>query len=202
MADLPIIFSAPMIQALLREVEAPGTGKIMTRRLAWTIKTKNLHVVALGWEMGPDNKLRRPSSWRRVKPGDRLWVRENFYVEGGDDGNGFGYAADLDPIHGPPRLTPCIHMPRHLSRLTLIVTATKIERLQEISEEDAVVEGAELKETARRHLIWHASYRAAFAALWNSLHGLASWDANPEVVALTFTVHKQNIDALPKEIAA
>ena len=77
-----------------------------------------------------------------------------------------------------------MHMPRMDSRLTLIVTATKIERVQEISNEDAEAEGVKCGEH--------------FKILWCDLYGYDSWDANPEVVALTFIIHKTNIDKMPK----
>lgn len=101
------------------------------------------------------------------------------------------------------KLLPSIHMPRWASRLTLVVTATKIERLVQISEADAEAEGAD-----RYHSVkWAAGdpgcmqdvYRRNFAALWRSLHGEQSWDANPEVVAISFSVHRCNIDQLEKE---
>lgn len=63
--DIPLIVSGPMVLALLREIENPGTGKRQTRRLAWTVRDVN------------DNHVRVPTSWQRVKPGDWLWVREN-----------------------------------------------------------------------------------------------------------------------------
>jgi hypothetical protein len=108
-------------------------------------------------------------------------------------------------------------MPRVHSRLTLVVTATKIEQVREISDEDAVAEGIFKwpKPSNAGEPLWHfvepaaeaedvhlgcTSPANAFAWLWKNLHGEESWDANPEVVALTLTVHKQNIDAM-KEAA-
>jgi hypothetical protein len=92
---------------------------------------------------------------------------------------------------------PSIHMPRWVSRMTGAVTATKLERLQDISEEDAKAEGISQELGG----FWRAyegatgtTARAGFALLWNHLHGAGSWDASPAVVALTFTVHKTNID--------
>jgi hypothetical protein len=112
-------------------------------------------------------------------------------------------------------------MPRFFSRLSLIVTATKVERLQAISEADARAEGifwdfsrdpfargpgachygTSALDTANGRRGFNTA-RGAFQELWNRLHGTGAWDANPEVVAMTFTVHRCNIDAMPKEIAA
>jgi hypothetical protein len=102
------------------------------------------------------------------------------------------------------------------SRLTLIVTATKIERVQAISDADAKAEGI-VEDDGSEPAIWYvpgsggvlkmdpltaSRPSAVFASLWRALHGAASWDANPEVVAISATVHNQNIDAVPKERAA
>lgn len=174
-----------------------------------------------------------PSLWQRVKPGDRLWVRETWqkhmdYATVEDArrccenvGSHLGIVCAATP---PGSWTPAkwrspIHMPRWASRLTLIVTATKIERLQEISEFDFFDEGGEKQalKSARcapqtLYRIGHnklgeggselLSHGGAFGLLFDKLHGPGSWDANPEVVALTFTVHKTNIDSMPKAEAA
>ena len=101
-----------------------------------------------------------------------------------------------EPVMKQYRYRSPIYMPRWASRLTLVVTATKIERVQEITEEDAKAEGVE----ARRSGQWgdgeptHA-YRTGFVYVWRDLHGPDSWIANPQVVALTFTVQHHNIDA-------
>lgn len=224
--DRPVIVSGPMVLALLREASEQGTGKSMTRRLAWRLVDV--------W----DNHTRHPSLWQRVKPGGRLWVKETHYRLGHwrRDGNTksgnqrwrFRPAVavktkvrfDLDGV--PPRMVgrkrnrtiiqwwkrPSIFMPRDLSRLTLVVTATKIEPLQSISEQDCEREGLVW---ARREQIWGVKVMdgyspfgltadECFMNLWCDLHGPSAWADNPEVVALAFTVHEQNIDAM-KEAA-
>jgi hypothetical protein len=121
--------------------------------------------------------------------------------------------------HKEGNSAPSIHMPRWASRITLVVTATKIERVQAISVSNALAEG--IFKWSKRSItgepLWHfippatkiedvhlgcTSPVNAFAWLWQSIHSKESWDANPEVVALTFTVHKQNIDVMPKAAAA
>lgn len=172
--------------------------KTQTRRLAWSLR-----------DVG-DNHTSVPTSWQSVKPGDRLWVRENFtrnkFVEGG-----LIYTADVvGKVHG--RITPCIHMPRSLSRLTLVVVATKIEPLLQITEADAGAEGiVRIDRSLRRHgrldgygppgtppAAACSTRRNAFGALWCRLHGSQSWDDNPEVVVISFNVHRTNIDAMEK----
>lgn len=200
MSDYPIIFSAPMVRALL------DGRKTQTRRLAWR------YVPTFP---GSEDLEQRPTLWQKVKPGDRLWVRENIRLVsiGPEDWRGIVYRADnsdvrlmlaktdakLSPLHD----TPSIHMPRWASRITLTVTDTRRQRLHEISEEDARAEGIEW-----RHGMfgtWNSDgslrcggslgAREAFRCLWINLHGNGTWDANPEVVALSFSVAKINIDA-------
>lgn len=153
MADRPIIFSSPMVRALLA-----GT-KTQTRRLLkpqpgdmdrpFAMEDGTWHVTdSRGCNMSP-----LPV---RYAVGDRLWVREAFIgARGYDDDppSRFGnkpiwYCADGAPDrekwwHLSNRLRPSIHMPRWASRLTLTVTEVRVQRLQEISEEDAIAEGAE-----------------------------------------------------------
>lgn len=150
-------------------------------------------------------------------PGDRLWVREAWRPHYLGDG-----VWDLDvsyPADGERRrikdgefgdrdwnwpkaadrgnVTP-IHMPRWASRLTLTVTDVRVQRVQEISNENAIAEGIEPHGHAftgygKQADVWMAPYDS-FASLWNSIHGPGAWDANPWVAAITFTVRKGNID--------
>lgn len=199
MTDRPILFSAPMVLALL------AGRKTQTRRLA-AGSTKPI---------GGDDLLWRPSPWRKVQPGDRLWVKETWAEVGAGDPGIPIYRADYPACvpAGVENIPPAeqvkwrvsIHCARRLSRLTLTVTDVRAQRLQEISEEDAEAESL-WRGRARRNLWWHSptacrllepyrSHKDAFADLWDSLHGPGAWDANPEVVALTFTVAQRNIDA-------
>jgi hypothetical protein len=168
----PIIFSGPMVRALLEG------RKSQTRRLA-------------------------TSPLRRVQPSDKLWVRESFHPwKGSASGKTIVYVADdewidwgsgerfHDKVWWLSRVTPSIHMPRWASRVTLDVTDVRVEPLQEISEADASAEGvgdpylgSPFEEQATT-----ISCRMQYRNLWKVLHGPLSWDANPLVVALTFTV--------------
>jgi hypothetical protein len=217
MADIPIIFSAGMVRALLREVEAPGTGKRMTRRLAWrTTINPGGHIPDGGggqMDFVEPYEERTPSPWQKVKPGDRLYVREAWKPHSVFAGvkprevpqSKVFYAADNAYAPSNTPWIPSIFMPRWASRLTLTVIAVRIERLQAISEEDAIAEGI------RKHTSWggaesfradgidlkgHQTFSArdAFRGLWEHLHGADAWANNPEVIALTFTVARRNID--------
>jgi hypothetical protein len=132
------------------------------------------------------------------KPGDRLWVKETHYLT--DDGHKeFAvYAADADDVKlhlaridalGPNfpadiaakhrKLRPSIHMPRWASRITLEITGVRVERLQEITEDDAKAEGAQCGVGCPDH-------RIAFGRLWENINGAGSWADNPFVWVLEF----------------
>ncbi len=253
MVDRPIIFSAPMVRALL------GGRKTQTRRLVPQPPAECGINYMLGEESWLPVEKRTPvrrafEAWHgplfqnrpaghlcgsfditpRFQPRDRLWVRENWQTGMSGDGPKIAYAAtpdfvDVNAWDGPDEgvgpsfnydrcqgakwhnwlpdvlcndgpWRPSIHMPRWASRLTLAVEGIKVERLQDISEEDAQAEGAS-QYTSQTKILrpfnpdWKGEYRAGFMALWDSLHGPESWDANPLVVALTFRVIRANIDA-------
>lgn len=194
MTDHPIIFSAPMVLALLEG------RKTMTRRLAWRFSDVN------------DNHTKTATSWQKVKPGDRLWVRESLqrfdretqYVAtmtGVVAGPGIARHSERALWEWGKSSLPSIHMPRWASRLTLTVTATKVEGLQEITREEAIAEGVENYGGERDWRVGDCEGTdpvAAFSALWWSLHGIGAWNENPEVVALTFRVTRANIDSMEK----
>lgn len=217
MTDRPIIFNGAMVRALLT-----GT-KTQTRRIA-KITAVMGNKVAIE---SPDEKLieLEDGEFRRgifhyestsalsgpyrlpYAVGDRLWVREAFAVLADKPRGSWIYRADSEEARsaGPRvdvRWKPSIHMPRWASRLTLPVTDVRVQRLQQISEEDAIAEGApcctmdddgRFYEDADR-----GNRRLGFAGLWDSLHGSGAWDANPWIVALTFEVERSNIDEVKR----
>lgn len=195
MKDYPIIFSAPMVRALL------DGRKSMTRRLKMQRRKTHPSNESYDW-------YEIESPWVRVKPGDRLWLRENWKAHPGDTGRTRATPAIYRADYKFERMAKAIggwrssrFMPRWASRLTLTVTATKIERVQEISEEDARAEGA--FECANGWSYGDVSLagstaRGAFYCLWSSLHGPSSWEVNPEVVCISFAAHKVNIDHMDR----
>lgn len=172
-------------------------------------------------------------------PGDRLYVREAWHVRGCfTDVVEVGYRASENRGHTEyveqvpvekavpgkgkwpeyPSYGPSIHMPRWASRLTLTVTEVRVQRLQEISEEDARAEGLQFANwevksggdmeycegwsSDRFHAFKHGvgeTAREGFELLWNSLHNKADerWRDNPWIVVPTFDVRRGNIDAVP-----
>jgi len=193
MTDRPIIFSAPMVRALL------AGRKTQTRRLA----TSPLRRVE------PGDRLYVREAWSHT--GDGVFEISQARMLGG---GGVIYRADENARWPHAKFWPSLHMPREFSRLTLIVKQVRLEPLQSMegqhpSESDAVAEGV--------HPIHHGDgdyyYSAfrdephpknwcdptdAFAELWNSLHDKPGerWSDNPDVVALTFRVVHSNIDRI------
>jgi hypothetical protein len=209
MKDYPIIFSAPMVRALM------DGRKTMTRRLAWREPSEEFleYVSAVSGGI-PSRISGKPTIWQKVKPGDQLWVRENWRARekydrkpntGPTPLSTFIYEADAPHAADLEvgRLRSSIHMPRWASRLTLLVTATKIERVQEITPEDAEAEGVfrHIAECSLDKVFRDQRGPQAityFRELWERLHGPTSWEANPEVVAISFKPHLCNIDHMDR----
>lgn len=211
MKEHPILFSAPMVRALLA-----GT-KTQTRRVA---KPQPDYICQDGTPARSTDtaKVRRGQmmtfSCPYGQPGDRLWVRE-------------AWSAHKDEDHLPPRdcsrdirfyevehgrqrglnprigkLRPSMFMPRWHSRITLEVTGVRVERLQDISEADAIAEGCitagsiQVLSERRNHLSSpdvagidgkvYQDAAHAYSALWESINGPGSWDANPWVWVVEF----------------
>ena len=220
----PILFSSDMVRALLA-----GT-KTQTRRAIkpqpkrgedvdfWDrgCSANPIPLVNYGRELG-DNVHRESVRCPYGKPGDLLYVRESLVnVEehgfkgpvyaASDEGAAildYGLGSSPDDIEIDPdliRQRPSIHMPRAASRLTLRTTEVRVQRLQDISEVDALAEGIDVGAMNAANM---ASFRAGthqqlfaneFMRLWWSINGRGSWDANPWVWVLSFEVIKQNVD--------
>lgn len=165
----------------------------------------------------------------RYRVGDRLWVRERatrfdkgtcdqhvWFTAGRNEiypwlaKNFPGLDPDAPWPHqegpggGVPYSIPSIHMPRWASRITLIVTDVRVQRLQEISEADAIAEGLRWRHALEA---WTAgddywpTFRSpirSFAGLWNHINAVRGygWDANPWVAAYTFRPILGNIDQI------
>jgi hypothetical protein len=193
--ERPILFSAPMVRAIL------DGKKSVTRRAIKLRPPYAMDEPYVGtpwpydttWSYGDQGSPWMPCPYGKV--GDRLWVRETFhrcphcagdlinYRAGGwlrlpsgspDDG---GDRNDVD--YHPLNYTcftygwrPSVHMPREASRITLEITGVRVERLREITDADARAEGVNGVEE--------------FEGLWRSINGHGSWDANLYVWVVEF----------------
>ncbi|TAV48401.1 hypothetical protein ELI30_08850 [Rhizobium leguminosarum] len=218
MTDRPILFSGPMVRALLA-----GT-KTQTRRTLGQFDVFRLSdgseapvsCLQIEGQPLPRVTIGRVVTERQLKAavGDRLWVRETW------QGLSFGdyqptkssqcevrYAAtdpcaDLDAESRGYSWRPSIFMPRWASRITLTVTDIRVERLQDCSDSDAIAEGIERsKDFPDRFMTPDGDYAVpavAYQRLWESINGPGSWDANPWIAAYTFTVQRGNIDQIAR----
>lgn len=198
MKEKPILFSAPMVRAILEG------RKTQTRRV---VKLTEIHASEIQfWASNGGGEFigwnRNDSSFWVNAPyevGMRLWVRETFMC-GEEEGHGMGvrrlfYMADnpgQDPHGGfcwcGPDMAwgvhPSIHMPRWASRITLEVTGVRVERVRDISSGDAIAEGCRGLPTSSGGIDWVNDY----AHLWDSINEKRGygWDVNPWVWIIGF----------------
>ena len=184
MKERPILFSAAMVGALL------DGSKTQTRR------------AVKGGVTDYDGALARDSVCPYGRPGDQLWVREAIRWAGEADGiTASTYAADgaltvADAWPWKRVFLPSMHCPRGLSRIQLEVTGIRVERLQDISEADAIAEGIEQLESPHAGVALYRDYAAghdstvspihSYTTLWEKINGTSSWAANPLVWVVEF----------------
>lgn len=203
MKERPILFSGPMVRAIL------NGQKTQTRRICKpqpVADPKFLGGFYLPAKQA-DIAIGAPhvhEACRYGQPGDRLWVRETF-VQGYDEDPETGMLqqydedgsrlpmktwyratgeidwADDDGYEVPVPWRPSIHMPRALCRIVLEITGVRVERLQDISDADALAEGVDRTNTS---IPGYACER--FQTLWQSINGPESWAANPWVWVIEF----------------
>lgn len=184
MKERPITFSAEMVKAIL------SGRKTQTRRI---IKPK-IVTMRRGPECGFEERKRE--DWPVVcpfgQPGDRLYVKEAWQLWTEYDrvptvkipqGVDILYSADRPNFPWESRRRPALHMPRWASRIVLEITDVRIERLQDISEDDAREEGVEPRLVPPDGGSSH--YTEGFIELWQSTYGPDSWEKNPWVWVIT-----------------
>lgn len=259
MTDRPILFSAPMVRALLDGTKTQTRRVLKPQPPAWVrpddkpgyscftpkghIEFRGNYVDEAGVDHGPSCKcIKLPFA-----KGQRLWVRETWACHWATNDQP---PRDIDPDIWSVRYMaddyirpavrdgdvadldqcqlgrPSIFMPRWASRLTLTVTDVRVERLQNISEDDAFAEGIEsdiwdmavvardYRQPDARFIGWGGAIppstsvdddrvgRESYRTLWDSINGKGAWEANPWVVAVSFEVHQCNIDQLHQQMEA
>lgn len=212
MKQHPILFSTPMVQAILQG------NKTMTRRVVKVIVEASLvgtNPFTFSWiasENGIEaiGRLLYLSQSPYGKVGDVLWVRESFTVLEPEHCIGgmksrFIYKANMNPDSEeirqdyikcgyPYKWKPSIHMPKEACRLFLQITNIRVERLQEISEDDAINEGIENLGKGYSLTPWKdylgkggfVATRTSFFTLWSKINGINSWNSNPWVWVIEF----------------
>lgn len=207
MKERPILFSAPMVRAIL------DGRKTVTRR---AVKSTGMYAIDAsihGEEVARRELAALATRCPYGQAGRRLWVREAFsgpHCMDASDGckavppskwgdcSRIWYWADGNPTEGDwTRPRPSIHMPRWASRITLEIVSVRVERLQDISEEDAAAEGVyrESEDEIPFNGPWYinagdsqgyATAKSCYEALWDSINGDGAWAANPWVWVIEF----------------
>ena len=213
MKDRPIIFSVPMVRAIL-DGRKTQTRRIVKPQPCFVGAFEYWHEVPM---LSPEHIVRRCPYG---VPGDRLWVREQLRGDGQPGNRRVGitrYGADGDMVlphcccgavickcgenairadhiwNWKNAALPSIHMPRWASRITLEVTGVRVERLQDISENDAKAEGVTdefASETWMQSMggaLCGRQYRYGFQIVWDSINSKrAPWESNPWVWCISF----------------
>jgi hypothetical protein len=239
MKEIPMLFSTPMVQALL------AGRKTQTRRIADVPVGDHFGTDIMDWGLSEHPHLSEGKWTYTIQPdvddsrtfylkdkygvaGDLIWVRETWapYLRG-TDGNGFTelikYKADgaelpFKHVKDYAELgwhnRPGIHMNKEYARIWLRVANVRVERLQDITEEDAKAEGIKsagcedhlacpsklcISECVDRASWWNYmapdgedfpcfTAKESFESLWNSINGRESWNDNPWVWVVSLNV--------------
>ncbi|EKN5141674.1 TPA: hypothetical protein ACHW2M_004555 [Yersinia enterocolitica] len=187
MNEKPILFNSEMVNAILSGRKTQ-TRRIMGNQPAGqdleTVHVRHNDDFNFQWygNLGESSYFPCPLG----KPGDQLWVREAF-AAGLCTESTLAYRAthkteDLEEGWGETiKWTPSIHMPRWASRINLLITGVRVERLQDISDADASAEGCKISSMQSGECL-----SDMFARLWKSIYGDESWQANPWVWVIEF----------------
>lgn len=204
----PIIFSTEMVRAIL-EGRKTQTRRVITKVSSSEkfvdLKTDLGFPASVGWcWVGFQSQPNLSPAYFKCplgQPGDQLWVREAWATHKALDpckprnlqeGAPIAYRAGgtnlqrFDGLCDQGKWRPSIFMPRWVSRINLEITDVRVERIQDISEEDAEREG--VFPNAREFDAIFGRYSSAFKKLWNSLNEKRGygWDVNPWVWIITF----------------
>lgn len=203
----PILFSTPMVQAILN-----GT-KTQTRRII-KLRDKSLpdddsisRLIEFDsngemTEGNPDKIMdfsKHYPYWKELKPkyniGDIIYVRETWQKSNFENGHfsHYIYKADNDPLHNFIKWKPSLFMQKEAARIFLQIKNVRIERLQNISESDAIAEGIEKEFDTYLDYYWKTKTGSfylnpidSFKSLWEKINGKNSWDLNPYIWVYEF----------------
>jgi hypothetical protein len=212
--ERPILFSAPMVRALL------DGSKTQTRRIVQPHRCDDAFVLldhGDGWwpyrsedgESANIDNMEYPFNCPYGNPGERLWVRETHRPIFGQTCGliAVDYRADPrerwerlgdspDSLVKPTKWVPSIHMRREYSRILLEIVSVRVERLNDCSATDAVAEG--IRRVGPGFERWHPDPAdvdhtgstqdpvLAYRGLWESINGAGSWATNPWVWVVEF----------------
>lgn len=202
----PILFSTPMVQAILEGRKTQTRRVVEPQPKSWVTdlypeETRDFKGQTGRWIL--NGKTEKGRDWatgfincRYGKVGDVLWVRESW--NGVKDLNGkfshYRFKGDNDPFHNGMRWKPSIHMPFEAARIFLKITDVRVERLQDITQQDSISEGIECIDHGaywknydlKSEIKCYLNANHSFESLWQSINGKDSWNANPWVWVVEF----------------
>lgn len=208
--ERPIIFNAKMVRAILDGSKTQTRRVIRWKYTRYIEIAERDDGSKWPWSEDAENVCDywHPCPFGAV--GDRLWVRETFSFIGNEDGHpvdadgnlcakedaqriyrasatqkpdNYGLWTSPDGFDFEGAWTPSIHMPRWASRITLEITGVRVERLRDLSEEDAKAEGIT---SPAGGVLPGWGYRINFRELWMNIYGAENWEANPWVWVIEF----------------
>ncbi|EKN5101309.1 morphogenetic protein [Yersinia enterocolitica] len=219
MNEKPILFNAEMVNAILsgRKTQTRRIMKVQPAECShthwpeypnpeWKLYDRGWNCAVCGNGVSLTERDVTGIICPLGKPGDQLWVRECFSdLEDFDFFNpsvpdvipGYWYWADGNPEWGNwTKPKPSIHMPRWASRINLMITGVRVERLNDISDVDAMSEGIDADRLAEsqdhydciadHNMTGRPTAKWYFSNLWQSIYGEENWEANPWVWVIEF----------------
>lgn len=196
----PILFSTPMVQAIL-EGRKTQTRRIVKFKTAGANHTANYERAMIS-DSGDVFRFFQEEDWLgwfdekpKYNTGYILWVRETWQTSYNYENDNWDYIYKSDGGYwidddGPMKWKPSIHMPKEAARLFLKVTNVRCERLQDITVEDIIKEG--LTSTLTEHDAC-MDLKEQWIELWQSINGKDSWEQNPFVWVYEFERIKKPI---------
>jgi hypothetical protein len=210
MKEKPILFSTPMVKALM-EGRKTQTRRVVKPQPIIDIESGRVFTGHVPAKRSPYdiNNWREPFAEQYCpygQPGDLLWVREAFMPPlSYGTVTGYLFKADYEGLK-EAKWKPSIHMPKGAARIRLRITEVRVERLKDITEEDTLAEGVASKGPSYNSK-WEENYPIrfkdyknpcdmyifrygieSFASLWQSINGPESWESNPFVWVVKFEV--------------
>lgn len=194
MKERPIIFNAEMVRAILEGRKTMTRRPIKFQFINWNPLFCHDHPKG-GYQFSDVPEYTECGSNGKFSPfgqiGEQLWVRETFRISTPDDCSCYDecncksgypiYKASFNQGENE-KWIPSIHMPRCASRITLEITSVRVERVQEITEEDAKNEGIDNHESD-----YHFRNIQEFKKLWDSIYSEKyPWNSNPWVWVIEF----------------
>jgi len=204
MKETPILFSTPMVQAILNGTKTQTRRVLKPQPLQHPTDADTINLMGLGNENSPyaytsvdlyDKKATHGCPYGVI--GNLLYVRETFAEFAGIEPK-IEYVYKADKTFDTPakehlcgnKWKPSLFMPKAAARLWLQITGIRVERLQTITEADAKAEGAQLGTAYYKAdpTQGYSSHQVGFIDLWCKINGLESWQANPWVWVIEFEV--------------